>query len=59
MEKPVILVIDALDECLREDDMKLLRHLSSPFKTELPGKIMVFLTSRPEGAASFCVQKDK
>ncbi|RFU78062.1 vegetative incompatibility het-e-1 [Trichoderma arundinaceum] len=43
--KSLIIVIDALDECEREDDVKILIHLFS--RTKNLG-LRVFVTSRPE-----------
>ncbi|PTD03479.1 Vegetative incompatibility protein HET-E-1, partial [Fusarium culmorum] len=44
---PVVMVIDALDECDQEADIKLLINIFSQAKTLLP-QLRVFLTSRPE-----------
>ncbi|RKK30991.1 Vegetative incompatibility protein HET-E-1 [Fusarium oxysporum f. sp. cepae] len=44
---PVVMVIDALDECDQEDDIRLLINIFSQAKTVLP-QLRVFLTSRPE-----------
>ncbi len=47
-EIPIIIVIDALDECEREEDIRRIIHLFSRAKS-LNGTIMkVFLTSRPD-----------
>ncbi|KAJ4161613.1 uncharacterized protein LMH87_007643 [Akanthomyces muscarius] len=47
-EEPVAIVIDALDECEQEDDIKRLLYLISRFETELPDRVRIFMTSRPE-----------
>ncbi|OBS20594.1 hypothetical protein FPOA_06947 [Fusarium poae] len=44
---PVVIVIDALDECDQEADIRLLINIFSQAKTSLP-QLRVFLTSRPE-----------
>ncbi|RKL06523.1 Vegetative incompatibility protein HET-E-1 [Fusarium oxysporum] len=44
---PVVMVIDALDECDQEADIRLLINILSQAKTVLP-QLRVFLTSRPE-----------
>ncbi|SCO84451.1 related to RSA4-WD-repeat protein required for maturation and efficient intra-nuclear transport [Fusarium oxysporum] len=44
---PVVMVIDALDECDQEADIRLLINIFSQAKTVLP-QLRVFLTSRPE-----------
>ncbi|SCV61403.1 related to RSA4-WD-repeat protein required for maturation and efficient intra-nuclear transport [Fusarium fujikuroi] len=44
---PVVVVIDALDECEQEADIRLLINIFSQAKTSLP-HLRVFLTSRPE-----------
>ncbi|KAG8677869.1 hypothetical protein FPOAC1_003897 [Fusarium poae] len=44
---PVVVVIDALDECDQEADIRLLINILSQAKTPLP-HLRVFLTSRPE-----------
>ncbi|KAM0542193.1 hypothetical protein ACHAO7_010082 [Fusarium culmorum] len=44
---PVVIVIDALDECDQEADIRLLINILSQAKTSLP-HLRVFLTSRPE-----------
>ncbi|KAJ3491271.1 hypothetical protein NLG97_g5627 [Lecanicillium saksenae] len=46
--RPIVLVVDALDECGRENDVDLLLRLFSRLKTEIPGRVKFFLTSRPE-----------
>ncbi|CAF3619011.1 unnamed protein product [Fusarium graminearum] len=43
---PVVIVIDALDECDQEADIRLLINILSRAKTSLP-HLRVFLTSRP------------
>ncbi|KAJ4146832.1 hypothetical protein LMH87_001391 [Akanthomyces muscarius] len=47
-ETPIAFIIDALDECERDDDVRLLLRLFTRFKTELPRQMRIFLTSRPE-----------
>lgn len=47
-EGPVVIVVDALDECKKEDDIKLFLYLVSRLETELPEHVRIFLTSRPE-----------
>lgn len=42
------LVIDALDECEREDDMKLILQLFVEVRTLAVMKLKVFITSRPD-----------
>ncbi|OAR04464.1 hypothetical protein LLEC1_04423 [Akanthomyces lecanii] len=45
---PMVLVVDALDECEPESEIHLLLHLLGRFKADLPQQIRIFLTSRPE-----------
>ncbi|KAM0347540.1 hypothetical protein ACHAP4_011340, partial [Fusarium culmorum] len=47
VQPPVVMVIDALDECDQEADIRLLINIFSQAKTPLP-QLRVFLTSRPE-----------
>ncbi|TQS33690.1 hypothetical protein Golomagni_05954, partial [Golovinomyces magnicellulatus] len=47
-EKPIVFVVDALDECERDADVKLIIKLFSQLPTESTGVIRIFLTSRPE-----------
>ncbi|GKU08434.1 unnamed protein product [Fusarium langsethiae] len=47
VQPPVVMVIDALDECDQEADIRLLINTFSQAKTLLP-QLRVFLTSRPE-----------
>ncbi|KAL7763984.1 hypothetical protein ACKLNR_005129 [Fusarium oxysporum f. sp. zingiberi] len=42
---PTVIIIDALDECVRQEDVELIIHLFSHLE---PSRIKVFLTSRPE-----------
>jgi hypothetical protein len=49
----LILVIDALDECEGEDDVRLILRLLSQTKTLKPVQLRVFLTSRPETPIRF------
>lgn len=45
-DNPIVIIIDALDECERDDDIKLLIYLFS--HAELSIQVKIFLTSRPE-----------
>ncbi|KAK3192426.1 hypothetical protein K4F52_001639 [Lecanicillium sp. MT-2017a] len=45
---PLVVVIDALDECDREDEVKLLIDLISRTETLYCKRLRVFVTSRPE-----------
>ncbi len=47
-EAPIVIIIDALDECERESDIKLLIRLFFRAKVELPTAVRIFLASRPE-----------
>lgn len=47
-DNPIVIIVDALDECERHDDIKLIIHLFSRVRTELSRQIKIFLTSRPE-----------
>lgn len=47
-DRPVVIVVDALDECENEDDIKRLLYLVSQLEVELRDLVKVFLTSRPE-----------
>ena len=44
----LVIVVDALDECERDDDVKLIIHLFSRAKTLKYPRLKVFVTSRPE-----------
>ncbi|OLN83266.1 Vegetative incompatibility protein HET-E-1-like protein 7 [Colletotrichum chlorophyti] len=44
----IAIVVDALDECDRDDDVKIIIHLLSRVKALNSPRIKVFLTSRPE-----------
>jgi hypothetical protein len=46
--KNVVIVIDALDECERDNDVKLVIHLLSLAKTVSSVRFRAFVTSRPE-----------
>lgn len=46
--KPIIIVIDALDECEREDDVKHIIYLFSRTENLQSVRLKTFLTSRPE-----------
>lgn len=43
-----VIIVDALDECEREEDVKLLIKLLSRSKTLQSPRLRIFLTSRPE-----------
>jgi len=47
-DKRIILVIDALDECERDDDIRAILYLLSRAKTLTSVRLRAFLTSRPE-----------
>ncbi|RFN54426.1 wd40 repeat-like protein [Fusarium flagelliforme] len=42
---PIVIIIDAIDECVRQEDVELVIHLFSHLKTS---RLKVLLTSRPE-----------
>ncbi|KAF2835972.1 hypothetical protein M501DRAFT_1007778 [Patellaria atrata CBS 101060] len=44
----VVLVVDALDKCDREEDIKVILHLLSELKNISPVHLRIFLISRPE-----------
>jgi hypothetical protein len=44
----IVIVIDALDECNREEDIRVIIRLLSQVKTITPAHLKFFLTSRPE-----------
>jgi len=44
----IVIVIDALDECDREQDVRIIIHLLSQVKHRLSIQLKFFLTSRPE-----------
>ncbi|KAJ6785991.1 hypothetical protein PWT90_08897 [Aphanocladium album] len=44
----VLIVVDALDECERDEDIKLLIHLFSQYKRVESAVIKLFVTSRPD-----------
>jgi hypothetical protein len=46
--KKIVIVIDALDECERDNDIKLVIHLLSQAKTVSSVRFKAFVTSRPE-----------
>ncbi|KXX73876.1 Vegetative incompatibility protein HET-E-1 [Madurella mycetomatis] len=46
--KKMVLVIDALDECERDDDIRVIIHLLSHATTLSSVQLKAFLTSRPE-----------
>jgi len=46
--KQIVVVIDALDECERKDDMKLILQLLAQAKNLQTIQLRVFVTSRPE-----------
>ena len=47
-ESPFVIVIDALDECENDDDVKLILHLLSEAKLLDVVRLRIFVTSRPE-----------
>jgi len=46
--KKIVLVIDALDECERDDDIRAIIYLLSQAKTLTSVRLRAFVTSRPE-----------
>ncbi|RYP03189.1 hypothetical protein DL765_010574 [Monosporascus sp. GIB2] len=46
--KKIVLVIDALDECERDNDIRAIIHLLSQAKTLRSVRLRAFVTSRPE-----------
>ena len=48
LDQSPILVIDALDECDREGDVKMILRLFSQAREILPISLRIFVTSRPE-----------
>ena len=44
----LVIIIDALDECEREEDIKVILQLLAQTKNILPVPLRVFVTSRPE-----------
>ncbi|KAK2926405.1 hypothetical protein FoTM2_013271 [Fusarium oxysporum f. sp. vasinfectum] len=46
--KRIVLVVDALDECERDDDIRVIIHLLSQAKTLNSVRLKAFVTSRPE-----------
>ncbi|GJN78789.1 hypothetical protein PLIIFM63780_002298 [Purpureocillium lilacinum] len=46
--EPIVIIVDALDECEREDDIKLMIHLFSRAGTLQSVQLKIFLTSRPD-----------
>ncbi|OAQ62508.1 vegetative incompatibility protein HET-E-1 [Purpureocillium lilacinum] len=46
--RAIVIIVDALDECKTEDDVKLMIHLFSRTRTLQSLRLKVFLTSRPE-----------
>ncbi|KAM6508444.1 hypothetical protein FALCPG4_018299 [Fusarium falciforme] len=47
-ELPLVVVVDALDECDRDDDIRLIINLFSRTKTMQPQRLRIFVTSRPD-----------
>ena len=45
---PFVIVIDALDECENDDDVRLILHLLSEAKSVDTIRLRIFITSRPE-----------
>lgn len=48
LPSPLVLIIDALDECEDENDIKLMLHLCAEAKTLETVQLRIFVTSRPE-----------
>lgn len=46
--KRIVIVVDALDECERDDDIRIIIHLLSRAKTSSSVQLRAFVTSRPE-----------
>ncbi|KAH7012408.1 vegetative incompatibility protein HET-E-1 [Macrophomina phaseolina] len=46
--KRIVLVVDALDECERDEDVKVIIHLLSQVRTLTSVQLRTFVTSRPE-----------
>jgi hypothetical protein len=46
--KRIVLVVDALDECERDDDIRVIIHLLSQAETMSLVRVRAFVTSRPE-----------
>ncbi|VUC33727.1 unnamed protein product [Clonostachys rosea] len=46
--EPIVLVVDALDECEKDDDIRTMIELLSTAKKLQPLRLKTFLTSRPE-----------
>ncbi|KAJ6437897.1 deuterolysin metalloprotease (M35) family domain-containing protein [Purpureocillium lavendulum] len=46
--EPIVIIVDALDECEREDDIKLMIHLFSRTRMLQSLRLKIFLTGRPE-----------
>lgn len=46
--RTVVLLVDALDECERDDDIRLIIHLMSQGSVLRPVRLKIFPTSRPE-----------
>ncbi|KAK3175410.1 hypothetical protein K4F52_010288 [Lecanicillium sp. MT-2017a] len=47
-KEPIVIIVDALDECDEENDVKLMIYLVSRAKTLNSVQLKVFLTSRPD-----------
>ncbi|OWT43619.1 G-protein beta wd-40 repeats containing [Pochonia chlamydosporia 170] len=47
-KESILIIIDALDECDQEDDIKRLLHLVTSAKCLQAARLRIFLTSRPE-----------
>lgn len=45
---PIVIIVDALDECESHDDIKVMIRLFSGTSTQQARQIKIFLTSRPE-----------
>lgn len=56
---PLVFVIDALDECDKDEDIRLLVNLLADTKKELPSRLKIFITSRPERPVRLGFQQAK
>lgn len=52
-QEPVVLIIDALDECEDEDDVELILYLFAQAKDLRSVPLRIFITSRPETAIMY------
>lgn len=46
--RPIVIIVDALDECDNEDQIRLVISLLSRLRTLRPPRVKIFFTSRPE-----------